>query len=486
MEHQRQSVRMEQDALGAREIPKAAYYGIHTARAMENFAVSGRRVNPHLLQGIVTVKKAAAQTHLKLNTYPGAVAQAVVQACDELLEGAYREEFTVDAFQGGAGTSTNMNVNEVIASRAAELLGGERGDYSLVHPLDHVNCGQSTNDVYPTALRIAAIGQVRALSKACAVLQEALQEKETEFAEVLKLGRTELMDALPMMAGQGFGAYAKAVARDRWRLYKVEERLREINIGGTAIGTGLNAPMKYSFLITEVLQELTGYGLARSEYPMDPTQNMDVFAEVSGLLKAAAVNLLKISGDLRLLASGPAGGLGELELPAVQAGSSMMPGKVNPVIAELAGLVAMRVIANDTAVTLAAAGGQLELNAFMPLIADALLESLELLTNAVTLFAERCVRGIVICPERCREHVLRSPVLAAALIHHLGYEASAEVAKQASRERKTVQQVVLEAKLLPAEELEQILNPYQVTRPGVPGQGAAIQREPQQQKEGWL
>lgn len=484
MEEKRQSVRMGQDALGAREIPQDAYYGIHTARAMENFAVSGRRVNPHLLQGIVTVKKAAALTHLKLNTYPGAVAQAIVQACDEIQEGAYREEFTVDALQGGAGTSTNMNVNEVIASRAAELLGGERGDYSLVHPLDHVNCCQSTNDVYPTALRIAAIGQVRALSKACAVLQEALQEKETEFTGVLKLGRTELMDALPMMAGQGFGAYAKAVARDRWRLYKVEERLREINIGGTAIGTGLNAPVKYMFLITEVLQELTGYGLARSEYPMDPTQNMDVFVEVSGLLKAAAVNLLKISGDLRLLASGPAGGLGELELPAVQAGSSIMPGKVNPVIAELAGLVAMRVIANDTAVTLAAAGGQLELNAFMPLIADALLESLELLTNAVTLFAERCVRGIVVCAERCREHVLHSSVLAAALIHHLGYEASAEVAKQASREGKTVQQVVLEAKLLPAEELERILNPYQVTRPGVPGGGAAIQRKPQQEKEG--
>lgn len=469
MENLRNSSRMEQDALGTRAVPESAYYGIHTLRAMDNFAVSGRTVNAHLLQGMITVKKAAALAHLKLDTYPSAIALAIVQACDELLAGAYSEQFTVDALQGGAGTSTNMNVNEVIANRAIELLGGERGDYSQVHPLDHVNCCQSTNDVYPTALRIAAIGRVRALSQAFAALQEALQEKEKAFADVLKLGRTELMDALPMMAGQGFGAYAKAVARDRWRLYKVEERLREINIGGTAIGTGLNAPVKYTFLMTDILQELTGYGLARSEFPMDPTQNMDVFAEVSGLLKAASINLMKISGDLRLLASGPAGGLGELELPAVQAGSSIMPGKVNPVMAELAGLVAMRVIANDTAVTLAAAGGQLELNAFMPLIADSFLESLEILANAVNLFEERCVRGIRICEQRCQEQVMNSSVLAAALIHHLGYEKSAELAKQASREGRTVQQVLVEAQLLPEEEIARILNPCQVTRPGVPG-----------------
>lgn len=469
MEKSWKSPRIEQDALGAKAIPAAAYYGIHTARAMDNFPVSGRTVNPHLLHSMITVKKAAALAHLKLNTYPAAIARAIVQACDELLAGAYREQFTVDALQGGAGTSTNMNVNEVIAGRAIELLGGERGDYSRVHPLDHVNCCQSTNDIYPTAMRIAAIGLVRRLSQAFASLQEALQEKEHAFADVLKLGRTELMDALPMMAGQGFGAYAKAVARDRWRLYKVEERLREINIGGTAIGTGLNAPAKYTFLITDLLQDLTGYGLARSEYPMDPTQNMDVFAEVSGLLKAASINLLKISGDLRLLASGPVGGLGELELPAVQAGSSIMPGKVNPVMAEMTGLVAMRVIANDTAVTLAAAGGQLELNAFMPLIADALLESLEILANAVRLFEERCVRGIRICEQRCYEGVENSSALAAALIHHIGYEISAEVAKRASQEGKTVRQVLVEAQLLPEAEIDQILNPYQVTKPGVPG-----------------
>ncbi|MCL6459164.1 MAG: aspartate ammonia-lyase [Gorillibacterium sp.] len=469
MEEARQHTRSEQDTLGAKAIPEAAYYGIQTARAMDNFPVSGRTVNPHLIHSMVTVKKAAALAHLKLNTYPAAIAQAIVQACDDILAGELMEQFTVDALQGGAGTSTNMNVNEVIANRAIELMGGERGDYSVVHPLDHVNCYQSTNDVYPTALRIAAIGLVRRLAQAFASLQEALQEKEAEFADVLKLGRTELMDALPMMAGQGFGAYAKAVARDRWRLYKVEERLREVNIGGTAIGTGINAPVKYTFYITDLLQDLTGYGLARSEYPMDPTQNMDVFAEVSGLLKAASVNLLKISNDLRLLASGPVGGFGELELPAVQAGSSIMPGKVNPVIAEMTGLVAMRVIANDTAITLAAASGQLELNAFMPLIADTLLESLDIMANAVRLFEERCVRGIRIYEERCRELVETSAVLATALVGHIGYEKSAEVAKQARLAGKTVRQVLLEDQILPEEQIDRILNPYQVTKPGVPG-----------------
>lgn len=480
--------RRERDALGEQAVPKDAYYGIHTARALENFPVSGRKVNPQLIRSLLVVKKAAALAHLKLGTYPAEIARAIIGACDELLGGEplyddpnlpkppggcgpllEPELFPVDALQGGAGTSTNMNVNEVVANRAIELLGGERGDYALVHPLDHVNCCQSTNDVYPTAVRIAAIGLVRRVSQAFASLQEAFQEKEHEFADVLKLGRTELMDALPMTAGQGFGAYAKALARDRWRLYKAEERLREVNIGGTAIGTGMNAPVKYTFLVTDILQGLTGYGLARSEYPMDPTQNMDMFAEVSGLLKAAAVNLLKISGDLRLLASGPAGGLGELELPELQAGSSIMPGKVNPVMAEMTAQAAMRVIANDSAVTLAAGSGQLELNAFLPLIADALLESLELLTNATRLFEQRCVRGLRVRADRCRELVESSGVLATAFVGHIGYEASAEIAKRAGREGKTVRQAMIESGLLPEARIDEILSLYQVTKPGIPG-----------------
>ncbi|WP_410772346.1 aspartate ammonia-lyase [Fontibacillus sp. BL9] len=464
-----QSYRIETDPLGEKEVPSDAYYGIHTTRALENFPVSERAANRHLFSSIVIIKKAAAMTTGKLSLIPAPVSRAIVLACDEIIGGALQDQFVVDALQGGAGTSTHMNVNEVIANRAIELLGGQKGDYSLVHPLDHVNCCQSTNDVYPTALRIAAISLLRPLSEAFAALQEALQRKEQEYADILKLGRTQLMDALPMMAGQEFGAYAKAVARDRWRLYKAEERLREIHLGGTAIGTGLGAPRAYIYQVTEVLRDLTGMGLCRSEFPIDPTQNMDVFVEVSGLLKAAAVNLLKIANDLRLLASGPAGGLGEYRLPPVQAGSSVMAGKVNPVMAEMTGLVAMRVIANDSAITWAAASGQLELNAFSPLIAESLLESLDILTRAVQLFEQRCIRGITVNNEQCEKHLQQSTVLATALVPHLGYELASEIAKTAQNEGKTVEAIVLERGLLTAEQVRGILSPLQITKPGIPG-----------------
>lgn len=461
--------RVEKDVLGEKKIPTDAYYGIHTARAMDNFPVSGRTVNRSLIEALVLVKKAAALAHLKVGHMPEEVIQAIVSACDEILAGRFSDQFVVDAFQGGAGTSTNMNVNEVIANRAIEILGGEKGDYTRVHPLHHVNCCQSTNDVYPTALRIAAIKLLRPLSGAFASLQEALQKKENEFADVIKLGRTQLMDALPMMAGQAFGAYARAISRDRWRLYKVEERLREVNIGGTAIGTGMNATLKYIFTMTERLQELTGMGIARSEYPMDTTQNMDVFVEVSGLLKSAAVTLMKISGDLRILASGPAGGIGEFALPPVQAGSSIMPGKVNPVIPEMVAQICLRVIANDSAITGAAMGGQLELNAFTPLIAESLLESLEMMTKAVDLFEKRCIRGIRVNEQKCREHVGRSSALATALIQHIGYEKASEIAKRAQEKGITIREAAGEEGILPEELLDRVLDPYQVTKPGIPG-----------------
>lgn len=461
--------RTEHDLLGEKAVPENAYYGIHALRAAENFNISGRTVHPQLIQAIVLVKKAAAMTHKKLNTYTVELADAIIGACDDIAAGQLADQFIVDAFQGGAGTSTNMNVNEVIANRAIERLGGKLGDYSIVHPLDHVNHSQSTNDVYPTALKIAAIRLLRPLANAFASLQEAFQRKEAEFAGVMKLGRTQLMDAVPLTAGQEFGAYAKALARDRWRLYKVEERLREVNIGGTAIGTGLNAPLKYTFLITDYLQQLTGLGIARSEYAIDQTQNMDVFVEVSGLLKAAAVNLIKISGDLRLLASGPAGGLGELRLPAVQAGSSIMPGKVNPVVAEMIGLVAMRVIANDTAITQAALGGQLELNAFTPLIAESLLESLELLTRGIATFERMCVDGIEVDAARCEQLVQRSSALATTLVDYLGYERASDIARQAQAEKTTIREVVLRERIMSEEQIDRIINPNQVTRPGIPG-----------------
>ena len=461
--------RVEKDLLGEKQVPAEAYYGIHTARAIENFAVSAKPVNPYMIQAMVVVKKAAAMTHHKLGQLPPEIADAIIAACDEILAGSLEDQFVVDAFQGGAGTSTNMNVNEVVANRAIEMLGGQKGNYEVVHPLHHVNYCQSTNDVYPTALRIAAIKLLRPLSDAFAALQEALQEKENEFADVIKLGRTQLMDALPMMAGQTFGAYAKAIARDRWRLYKVEERLRQVNIGGTAIGTGINAPPEYIFTMTDVLQELTGLGIARSEFPMDITQNMDVFVEVSGLLKAAAVNVMKIANDLRLLASGPAGGVGELILPPVQAGSSIMPGKVNPVIPEMLNQVAMRVIANDASITHAAMSGQLELNAFGPLITEALLESLEMMTKAIALFEHQCVREIGINEKQCKQYVDRSSALATALVYHIGYDRASEIAKKAQKEQKTIRQVLMDEEIMTEEKIEQILNPYQVTKPGIPG-----------------
>ncbi|MBC7959739.1 MAG: aspartate ammonia-lyase, partial [Vallitaleaceae bacterium] len=382
-------MRIEQDQIGEVKVPKNAYYGIHTARALENFTVSNRCVDEGLICAVIEVKKAAAEANIKVGLLDAKIGEAIIETCDEILDAGKNASLWpflyTDALQGGAGTSTNMNVNEVLANGAIEKLGGQLGDYTLVHPINHVNLSQSTNDVYPTALRIAAIKQTRLLSGALAKLQESLQQKENTFSNILKLGRTQLMDALPITVGQEFGAWARAISRDRWRIYKVEERLREINIGGTAVGTGMNAPLEYTYTVTSLLQQNTGLGLCRSDYLMDTTQNLDVFVEVSGLLKALAVNLIKISSDLRLLGSGPTGGLGELKLPQMQPGSSIMPGKVNPVICEMIAQVGMKVIGNDSCITQAAMMGQLELNAFTPLVAEALLESFGILYNGVNL-----------------------------------------------------------------------------------------------------
>lgn len=466
-------MRIEQDQLGQIKISETAFYGIHTARALENFSVSGRTVDEGLLLSVIEVKKAAAQANIKVGLLDEAIGRAIILTCDELLEEGKTSRLWqylyTDALQGGAGTSTNMNVNEVLANGAIEKLGGQLGDYTLVHPINHVNLSQSTNDVYPTALRIAAIRQTRILSEALAKLQESLQNKENKFSSILKLGRTQLMDALPITVGQEFGAWARAISRDRWRIYKVEERLREINIGGTAVGTGMNAPLEYTYTVTSLLQRNTGLGLCRSDYLMDTTQNLDVFVEVSGLLKALAVNLIKISGDLRLLGSGPIGGLGEIRLPQRQAGSSIMPGKVNPVICEMITQVGLKVIGNDSCITQAAMLGQLELNAFTPLVAEALLESFRILYNGITLFREKCIEGIEVDEQRCMSHIEYSTALATALIHHIGYDQGSEIAKKALKEHKTVKQVVLEENLLSEAEIDKILNVYQVTAPGIPG-----------------
>ena len=459
-------MRTEQDMLGRMELDDAAYYGIHTARALGNFPVTGRPVHPALVEALVQVKKAAAQTNRKIGALDSERAAAIAAACDEILAGALQDQFVVDCLQGGAGTSSNMNVNEVIANRAIELMGGRKGDYSIIHPLDHVNLHQSTNDVFPTAVRIAAIVLLKPVTERFAELQTALQEKEEEFSAIVRVGRTQLQDAVPVTLGQSFGAWAQAVARDRWRLYKAEERLRQVGLGGTAVGTGMNAPRKYIFNVIEQLRGLTGIGLARAETMMDPTQNCDVFVEVSGLLKVAAVTLNRIANDLRLLASGPRAGLGEVVLPAVQAGSSIMPGKVNPVIPEMMNQVAFRVMADDMAITQAAASGQLELNPFLPLIADSLFHMLDLLARSLPLFTERCIRGIRADAERCRRNLEGSYTLVTALVGVLGYDQACKAAVICRETGKTVREVVLEKGWVDEKELEALLRPERMTSPG--------------------
>lgn len=460
-------MRREKDLLGERDIPAEAYYGVHTLRAAENFPLTGHKVHPRLIEALALIKKAAAEINGELGGLSPDVAAAVARAAEEVAAGRLRGEFIVDALQGGAGTSTNMNVNEVVAARANEILCGEKT--GPVHPLDHVNLHQSTNDVYPTALRIAAIWLLRPLSEACATLQEALQGKEAEFAGIIKVGRTELQDALPVMLGQEFSAYAQAIARDRWRLYKVEERLRQVNLGGTAVGTGLNAPPKYIYAVNERLRRYAGVGLARAENMIDATQNADVFVEVSGLIKALAVNLSKIAHDLRLMSSGPRAGLGEIFLPEKQAGSSIMPGKVNPVIAEAVNQAAFHVMAADLAITLAAQSGQLELNPFLPLIAHHLLGSLETLTNCVAMFTEQCVRGIAADEARCRQLLDASLTVVTALVPHIGYEQATRVARECAAAGKTVREAVRELGLLPDGYLDGLLEPRGLTRPGIAG-----------------
>ena len=416
-------MRVERDGLGEIALPADALYGIQSARARENFDLGRGKTDLRLIRAMVQVKKASALVHERLKTGREGVYRAVVLACDRILAGEADGMFIVDGLQGGAGTSTHMNVNEVVANMALGVLGESPGRYDLIHPLDDVNRGQSTNDVYPTALRIAAIELLRELSEGCARLQQALQEKENAFAGVRKLGRTELMDAVPVTLGMEFGAFAQAVARDRWRLYKMEERLRQVNLGGTAVGLSHGAERKYRFGVVEELRKLTGIGLAAAEYPMDITQNNDVFVEVSGLARALAVNLMKIANDLRLMNSGPHGGLGEIRLAPVQAGSTIMPGKANPVIPEMVMQVSLRVMANDQAVAMAAAHGEFELNAFLPLIADSLLESLSLLNRAVSLFHGKCVAILEPDRENCARHLDASYAFAIDYTPHLGHDA---------------------------------------------------------------
>lgn len=460
--------RVESDLLGEVRIPADSLWGVHTVRAIENFPLSGRTVNPALIHAFGEVKLAAAQVNRELGVWnPDAgKADAIIAACREMADGQLDRHVVVDALQGGAGTSTNMNVNEVIANRAARILGLNGGEGSCVSSLDDVNLHQSTNDTYPTALRIGAIRGVRRLDASLVSLQEAFQDAERRFADVVKLGRTQLQDAVLTTLGREMGAYAEAFGRDRWRVYKCEERLRVVNLGGTAIGTGIGAPRKYIFRVVDVLRQNTGIGLARAENLVESTQNADVFVEVSGILKACAVSLIKVSSDLRLMSSGPDGGLGEIRLPPRQSGSSIMPGKVNPVIPEAVTQAAMKVMGNDAVIAHACSMGILELNPFLPIVADALLESLDLLVNSCDIFRRNCVSGIQVNADACRAHVDSSTAVATALIPLLGYSRVSELVSRARATGRQIKEIAIVEGFVTAQEYDMLLTPEAVKRLG--------------------
>jgi len=458
--------RTETDSLGSLEIPADALYGIHTQRAVENFPLAGRTVRAELVRAYGAVKLACAQTNHHLGMWDNATFGAVETACREMLDGRLDRHVIVDALQGGAGTSTNMNVNEVLANRALQILGRSPGDYETISPLDDINAHQSTNDTYPTALKVAAMGMLAGLELKVVALLEEFQRQEKACAEIVKVARTQYQDAVLITLGREMGAYAEAFGRDRWRIYKCNERLRVVNLGGTAVGTGLGAPRQFIFQAIENLRAITSLGLARAENLVEATQNTDVFVEVSGILKALASNLLKVSGDLRLMSSGPAAGLGEISLPARQAGSSIMPGKVNPVIPEAVIQAAMVVMANDQTIAQACSAGSLELNAFLPLIADSLLGSLGLLTAACDIFRSRCVEGLEPNAEICTAHVDGATAAITALVETIGYEPAGCVAGQARETGKSIRQTAIDMDLLTGEQFDDLVSPQRVMRLG--------------------
>ncbi|MEU6986091.1 aspartate ammonia-lyase [Streptomyces sp. NPDC046324] len=457
--------RREHDLLGERDVPADAYWGIHSLRAMENFPITGTPISvyPQLIDALAAVKEAAALANEELGLLSPAKTAAIVAACREIRGGKLHDQFVVDVVQGGAGTSTNMNANEVVANRALELLGHAKGEYQHLHPNEDVNLSQSTNDVYPTAVRIAAITAVHGLLQATAVLQDAFAAKALEFRDVLKMGRTQLQDAVPMTLGQEFSTYAVMLDEDRNRLAEAVELIHEINLGATAIGTGLNAPAAYAETARRHLAEITGMPLVTSANLVEATQDCGAFVQLSGVLKRLAVKLSKTCNDLRLLSSGPRAGLNEINLPAVQAGSSIMPGKVNPVIPEVVNQVAFEVIGNDMTITMAAEGGQLQLNAFEPIILHSLAKSITSLRAACLTLAERCVVGITANVDELRAAVENSIGLATALNPYIGYTAATAIAKEALLTGRGVAELTLEKGLLPAERIAELLTPERLT-----------------------
>jgi aspartate ammonia-lyase len=461
------SWRREHDLLGDRDVPAHAYYGVHTLRAVENFPITGTPISmyPDLLVALAAIKMAAARANLQLGLLDTKRAEAIVIAAQEIMDGKHHAQFVVDVIQGGAGTSTNMNANEVVANRALELLGHAKGDYRHLHPNEHVNMSQSTNDVYPTALKLAAYAGIFRLVDAMAHLRAAFEAKAEEFKGHLKMGRTQLQDAVPMTLGQEFSTYAVMLGEDEQRLREAALLICEINMGATAIGTGINAHPDYAALVCANLREITGVPVVTAGNLIEATQDCGSFVQLSGVLKRVAVKLSKTCNDLRLLSSGPRVGLGEINLPPVQAGSSIMPGKVNPVIPEVVNQIAFEVIGNDVTVSFAAEGGQLQLNAFEPIIAHSLFKSITHLRAGCMTLADKCVSGITANAEHMRRGVERSIGIVTALNPYIGYANATEVAQTALATGRSVTDIVLELKLLTAEDLDRILQPDVLTRP---------------------
>lgn len=450
--------RIEQDSIGKKKVPINAYYGIQSLRAKENFKISGRLVKKELVEAIVQIKKACAKTNCEAGVIPEEKARVIMCACDEILQGKYVEQFIIDSIQGGAGTSFNMNANEVIANIAIEKLGFNKGDYSIVHPNDMVNCAQSTNDVYPTAGKIALIRLIDGAKSALVNLHQAMVNKAECYKNVVKMGRTEMQDAVPVSFGQVFRAFASVVNRDIERFDQAIEQLSYINMGATAIGTSINASEFFVKNIVQNLSKITSLPLIQSKDLIDGTQNLDVFMHVSGVFKTCATNLIKISNDLRLMSSGPRTGFSEIILQPKQNGSSIMPGKVNPVIPEVINQIAFKVIGNDTTVMLAVQAGQLELNAFEPIIFHVLIDSLKMLTNGINVFVKECIEQIIVNEKACKEQLEKSVGIITVLCPIIGYEKSAYVAKKALRENKSVKDIILQENVLSKELLEEYLD----------------------------
>jgi len=460
--------RNEKDLLGIDKVPAQALYGIHTVRAIQNFPIARRSVHTALIHAFGLVKGASAKTNRMLGAWTGdsPKADAIETACEEMSKGLLDEHIVVDALQGGAGTSTNMNVNEVLANRALQILGCDLGAYDRIAPLDDINLHQSTNDAYPTALKLATIVQLRKLRESVAALQKAFRAKENQFASVVKIGRTQLQDAVLTTLGREMKAYAEALGRDLVRLANCEQQLCAINLGGTAIGTGITAPIAYIAQAADMLHQMTGIAFVRAEDMIDNTQNADVFVEVSGALKTCAATMIKISTDLRLMSSGPDGGLGEIMLPARQAGSTIMPGKVNPVIPEAMTQASLRMIAYDHSITMAASMGNLELNAFLPLLADCLLDGIDLLANGMDSLRKNCVDGIIAHEKRCRSCIEGSTAILTTLVSQIGYSNAVKIVHDAAEQGKTVRQVVIEAGYMREEAFNDMLSPESVMRAG--------------------